>query len=200
MDQSEILRKKNALIEIAARAFRSGLQTNSGGNLSVRLESAEACVIKPSGVGFAECTVDNLMVASLKGEILEGKLKPSKDMDFHLAIYRARPEVGAIVHVHSPWATGWASAGKEIPCLTVHSKSKLKRIPLVPLAPGGGAQTAKETLEVFNDPKVIAAIFADHGSVGVGRTLMSALYIAELIEETAHIAAVRKMIDPKFAA
>ncbi len=196
MDKTELLAKKNELIATALRAFEGGLQTNTGGNLSVRLESTDAIVIKPSGVGYAECTVDNLMIVALDGRILDGDLKPSKDLGFHLGIYSVRPEVRAIVHVHSPWATGWASAGLEVPCVTVHSKAKLKSIPLVPLAPGGKPQTEVEVNAVFKDPAVIAAVFENHGTVGVGKSLRSALNITELIEETAQIATVRLMVKP----
>ena len=195
MDKSELLAKKQELVAIAARAYRENLQTNTGGNLSVRLESVAACVIKPSGVGFAECSVDNLMVVGLDGTILEGTLKPSKDLGFHLEIYRIRSEVKAIVHVHSAWATGWASAGREVPCVTIHSKAKLKKIPVVPTAPGGGPQTEQQVGEIFKDTAIIAAVFADHGSIGVAKSLLSALHIVELIEETAHIATVRAIVS-----
>lgn len=116
--------KKDALISIAKRCFETGLQTNAGGNLSVRLDSRDAIVIKPSGVGFNECTRENLQVVHLDGTIEPSEHNPSKDLSFHLDLYRIREDINAIVHCHSPWATGYASAGIEIPCLTVQTIKK----------------------------------------------------------------------------
>ncbi len=67
-------------------------------------------------------------------------------------------------------------------------------MPLIPLSPLGGPQTDKEISPVFQDPKVVAAVLANHGTIGVGGTLMKAQYLAEIIEETAHIAFVRDTV------
>lgn len=191
MDLDDLNEKKDALIATARRCFDVGLQTNAGGNLSVALDSADAIVIKPSGVGFAECTRDNLQVVHLDGTIETSDLKPSKDLGFHLDLYRIRDDIRAVVHCHSPWATGYASAGIEIPCLTVQTIEKIGRMPLIPLSTQGGPQTEVEISPVFRDPSVRAAVLANHGTIGVGKTLMAAQYLAEIIEETAQIAYVR---------
>ncbi|QBY00488.1 class II aldolase/adducin family protein [Rhodophyticola sp. CCM32] len=190
-DPCDVEAKKDALIRSAKRCFDLRLQTNAGGNLSVRLSSADAIVIKPSGVGFAECTRDNLQIVHLDGRLEPSAFKPSKDLDFHLDLYRIRPDINAIVHCHSPWATGYASAGVEIPCLTVQTIEKIGRMPLIPLSDNGGPQTEVEISPVFQDPSVRAAVLANHGTIGVGKTLTAAQYLAEIIEETAHIAFVR---------
>lgn len=184
--------KMDALIASARRCFNLGLQTNAGGNLSVRLDANDAIVIKPSGVGFAECSRDNLQVVALDGTILsKSDLKPSKDLDFHRDLYRIREDINAIVHCHSPWATGYASAGIEIPCLTVQTIEKIGRMPLIPLSQNGGPQTEVEISPVFADPQIRAAVLANHGTIGTGKTLIAAQYLAEIIEETAQIAYVR---------
>jgi L-fuculose-phosphate aldolase/L-ribulose-5-phosphate 4-epimerase len=185
--------KMDALIASARRCFDLGLQTNGGGNLSVRLDARDAIVIKPSGVGFAECSRNNLQVVHLSGAILPGNegLKPSKDLYFHLDLYRIRDDINAIVHCHSPWATGYASAGLEIPCLTVQTIEKIGRMPLIPLSPNGGPQTEVEISPVFRDAAVHAAVLANHGTIGVGSSILAAQYLAEIIEETAQIAYVR---------
>ncbi|WP_395172745.1 class II aldolase/adducin family protein [Roseibium alexandrii] len=190
----DLTAKKDALIATAKRCFDLRLQTNAGGNLSVRLESADAIVIKPSGIGFNECTRDNLQVVHLDGTIEPSDHKPSKDLGFHLDLYRIRADIKAVVHCHSPWATGYASAGIEIPCLTVQTIEKIGRMPLIPLSPQGGPQTETEISPVFGDPNVVAAVLANHGTIGVGSSLMKAQYLAEIIEETAHIAFVRDAV------
>lgn len=192
-DFPDLTEKMDALITSARRCFDLGLQTNAGGNLSIRLDARDAIVIKPSGVGFAECTRENLQVVALDGTILSSAagLKPSKDLDFHRDLYRIRDDINAIVHCHSPWATGYASAGIEIPCLTVQTIEKIGRMPLIPLSANGGPQTEVEISPHFQDSTVRAAVLANHGTIGVGKTLMAAQYLAEIIEETAHIAYVR---------
>lgn len=188
---SDITSKKDSLIATAKRCFDLRLQTNAGGNLSVRLDDQDAIVIKPSGVGFNECTRENLQIVHLDGTIEASDHKPSKDLGFHLDLYRIRDDIRAVVHCHSPWATGYASAGLEIPCLTVQTIEKIGRMPLIPLSAQGGPQTEVEISPVFADPKIVAAVLANHGTIGVGSTLMKAQYLAEIIEETAHTAFVR---------
>ncbi|MEL6701041.1 MAG: class II aldolase/adducin family protein [Pseudomonadota bacterium] len=157
-------------------------------------QSNRSIVIKPSGVGFNECTRDNLQVCHLDGTIEPSEHKPSKDLRFHLDLYRIREDINAIVHCHSPWATGYASAGVEIPCLTVQTIEKIGRMPLIPLSAAGGPQTEEEISPVFRDPKIVAAVLANHGTIGAGSTLIKAQYLAEIIEETAHIAFVRDTV------
>lgn len=194
IDEQELASKQQTLIAIARRAFDSGLQTNAGGNLSIRLASIEGCVIKPSGIGYAECTPDNLMVIDLDGNTLLGHHKPSKDKDFHVAIYRERPDVQAIVHVHSPWATGWGAARRQIPLLTVQAIEKMGSLPSIPLGSDGSAQSASQIGAVFKDRSIRAAILESHGTIGVGSTMLKALHLCEIIEETAHIATVRELV------
>ena len=192
-DPDDITARMDELAATARRCFDQRLQTNAGGNLSVRLTSRDAIVIKPSGVGFRECARENLQVVMLDGTVLPSSahLKPSKDLEFHLEIYRRRGDINAIVHCHSPWATGYASAGMEIPCLTVQAVEKIGRLPLIPLTENLGPQTATMIGPVFEDHGIRGAVLANHGTVGVGASLTEAQYLAEIIEETAHIAFVR---------
>ncbi len=194
IDRDELASEMGELIAIARRCFERGLQTNSGGNLSVRLPGRDAIMIKPSGVGFNECSPDNLQIVHLDGSIEPSPHRPSKDLGFHLGLYRVRDDIRAIVHCHSPWATGYASAGRGVPCLTVQAREKLGEIPLIPLASGGCAQTEAEISPVFHDSGIVAAVLANHGQIGVGASLMAAQYVAELVEETAHIAWARDML------
>ncbi len=194
IDRNELNTEMDELTAIARRCFERGLQTNSGGNLSVLLPGRDAIIIKPSGVGFNECSPDNLQIVHLDGGIEPSPHRPSKDLGFHLGLYRVRDDIRAIVHCHSPWATGYASTGRGVPCLTVQAREKLGEIPFIPLAPGDGAQTEAEISPVFRDSGIVAAVLANHGQIGVGASLMAAQYIAELVEETAHIAWARDML------
>ena len=189
--------KMRELMTVARRAFDAHLQTGTGGNISIRLDQRDRVVIKPTGVGFAECDENNLLVVDLDGNIIQGGAKPSKDMPFHLGIYRQREDVNGIVHVHSPWATAWAAVNREIPPVTVHAKAKLGSVPVVPVGPDGGNQIPESIIDLFKDTSQVAAVLENHGSVGVGKNLLAAQHIVELIEETAQVAAVAQIIARK---
>ncbi len=124
------------------------------------------------------------------------KLKQSKDLEFHLDLYRQREDVNAVDYCHCPWATGYASAGLEITCLTAGTVENVGRIPVIPLSRNGGPQSADEIGLFFDDPAIKAAALGNHGTIGDCNTLMAAQYIVEIIEETAHIAFVRDTLLP----
>ena len=88
-----------------------GLVTYTWGNVSGIDRERGLFVIKPSGVDYEKLTPDMLVVMDLNGEKVEGDLNPSSDTPTHIELYKAFPEVGGIVHTHSPWATSWAQAG-----------------------------------------------------------------------------------------
>ncbi len=89
--------------------------------LTVR-DAEPLVVIKPSGVDYATLTPADMVVTDLDGKIVEGKLRPSSDLDTHTLLYREFPAIGGIVHTHSEFATSWAQAGRAIPCLgTTHA-------------------------------------------------------------------------------
>ncbi|MGB7547474.1 MAG: class II aldolase/adducin family protein, partial [Terracidiphilus sp.] len=103
---------------------RRGLAPHTFGNASGidRSGREPLVVIKPSGVDYASLTVGDLVVTNLDGEIVEGTLRPSSDLDTHTYLYREFPGIGGIVHTHSEFATSWAQAGRPIPCLgTTHA-------------------------------------------------------------------------------
>jgi L-ribulose-5-phosphate 4-epimerase len=103
---------------------RRGLAPHTFGNASGidRSGSEPLVVIKPSGVDYASLTPGDLVVANLDGQIVEGPLRPSSDLDTHAYLYREFPQIGGIVHTHSEFATSWAQAGRPIPCFgTTHA-------------------------------------------------------------------------------
>jgi len=174
---------------VARLAYAQRLQTGNGGNLSARLADGERIVIKASGVSFADCEAGGLVTVSLDGRKLAGEGQPSREIDTHLAIYRARPDVGGIFHCHSPWAVAAAVSGGELPLHTFHARSKLGRIPVLSLGSEASAEvaTAVEAL-VREAPEVKAFVQSQHGIFSLAESVPTAFYQAELVEETAKIA------------
>lgn len=106
-----------------AEIDRAGLVTLSFGNVSGVDRDAGVVVIKPSGAPYATLRPEDLVVVSLEnGRVVEGDLRPSVDTPTHRVLYQAFPEIGGVVHTHSPYASAWAQAGRPIPCFgTTHA-------------------------------------------------------------------------------
>ena len=113
---------KNMLEELKKQVYeanmelpRRGLITYTWGNVSGIDRESGYFVIKPSGVDYDKLTPDDMVVMDLEGNKIEGDLKPSSDTPTHLELYKKYPDIGGIVHTHSPEATSWAQAGRDIP-------------------------------------------------------------------------------------
>ena len=104
----------------------------------------------------------------IDGNSLRGSPKPSKEIHFHLGIYRIRKDVCGVVHYHAPFSTAHAVKGASIPLLTVHAKRILKKIPITPEAPDGSKELANYVMSAFRDREVKAIVLASHGLVAVG--------------------------------
>lgn len=99
-----------------------GLVTLTWGNVSGITADRKSVVIKPSGVPYDDLTPDHMVVVDLEGRIVEGLLNPSIDTPTHLLLYRTFVPIGGITHTQSPYATMFAQARREIPCLgTTHA-------------------------------------------------------------------------------
>lgn len=172
------------------------LVTFTWGNVSGIDREKGLMVIKPSGVEYEGMTADDMVVVELKtGKRVEGKWKPSSDTDTHLALYRAFPGLGGIVHTHSRWATTFAQAGRSIPALgTTHGDYFYGDIPCTRRMTAdeiGGEyelETGNVIIETFNgiDPMSIPGVLVhSHGPFAWGGTPMEAVHNAVVMEEVA---------------
>jgi L-ribulose-5-phosphate 4-epimerase len=113
---------KASVLEANLELVRRGLVLYTFGNASGIDREMGLVVIKPSGVDYDVLRADQMVVTNLKGEIVEGDLRPSSDLNTHLELYKAFGEIGSVVHTHSEYATAWAQAGREIPAMgTTHA-------------------------------------------------------------------------------
>jgi L-ribulose-5-phosphate 4-epimerase len=188
----------------------SGLVTQTWGNVSGIDRGAGAVVIKPSGVPFEELTTESLVVLSLDGEQMEGHLRPSSDAPTHLELYRGFPDVGGIVHTHSPWATAWAQAERPIPALgTTHADYFEGEIPctraLTPAECGDDyeAATGRVIVEAFRDRDPLrrpGVLVRRHGPFAWGRDVPAACERAEVLEQVAELAVQTLLLAPHAGA
>ena len=108
------------------------LVTFTWGNVSGIDREKGLFVIKPSGVEYDKLTPEDMVVVDLDGNKVEGKYNPSSDTATHVELYNRFPQIGGVVHTHSPWATSWAQAGRGIPCYgTTHADYLYGEVPCV---------------------------------------------------------------------
>ncbi len=176
----------------------AGLVVLTWGNASGLDRDRGLVVIKPSGVSYDTLCADDLVVVDLDGQVVEGRLRPSSDLATHLALYRAWPEIGGIVHTHSQVATTFAQACREIPCFgTTHADHFHGPVPVTrPLtatevAGNYEAATGAVILERFaglNPAHVPAVLVANHGPFTWGRSASDAAHNAVALEQVAAMA------------
>lgn len=166
---------------------RNGLVTWTSGNISARV--AGGLLIKPSGVTFEDLEPEQMVLTDLDAQVLEGGLSPSSDTATHAYIYRHRPDVGGIVHTHSPYATAWAANAREIPCfLTAMADEFGGPIPCGGFAPIGGEEIGAEVVRVLRGHRSPAIILQNHGVFTIGKTPAAALKAAVMCEDVARTA------------
>ncbi len=176
-------------IHDACQALESqDLVAVASGNVSVRLMDGEPgrIAITPSQVPYAELTPDQIVVVTLDGAVAEGGETPSSEMPTHLAVYAARPDVGAVVHTHSVFATALAVAGRELPVILDEQVVVLGGpVRVAEFASGSTRELADNAVAALGDRQ--AVFLSNHGAVAVGKDLGEAVAVAVFLERVAKI-------------
>jgi len=179
---------RDALIAIAKRAYDRDLTFGAGGDISVRVPGTNRVLIKATGTSFGDLDYSKISLVDIEGNILQDSPPPSHETEIHCEIYAMRPEVGAIMHMHSPYATAWATVGLKIPVVTQQSVSTLKEMAIVPYNKVGSPELVKAVLDAYRNIQTRVVMMENHGIFIVGTDLYDLLYKAELVENTARIA------------
>ncbi len=175
---------KAELVALHLELPRHGLVVWTGGNVSARDPETGLVVIKPSGVRYEELRPDLMVVVDLEGRVVEGGLKPSSDTASHLYIYRHRPDVGGVVHTHSPYATAFAAVGRPIPVvLTAIADEFGGPIPCGGFALIGDESIGKVVVDSIGDSP--AVLLKNHGVFAIGKTAEAAVKAAVMTEDNA---------------
>ena len=198
---------KQQVLEANLLLPKYGLVTFTWGNVSGIDRETGLVVVKPSGVSYDTMTAEDMVVVDLEGKVVEGKWKPSSDTPTHLALYRAYPGMGGIVHTHSRWATTFAQAGMSIPAMgTTHGDYFHGDIPctrkMTPEEIGGEyeLETGNVIIETFEgvDPMTVPAVVVhSHGPFAWGKDAMEAVHNAVVLEEVAFMDWHAMSINPQ---
>jgi L-ribulose-5-phosphate 4-epimerase len=176
---------------------RNGLVVWTTGNLSARVPEADLMVIKPSGVAYEQLTPESMVVCDLSGDAVEGSLEPSSDAATHGYVYRHLPEVGAIVHTHSAYATAWAVRAEPIPCvMTAMADEFGGEIPVGPFALIGDEEIGRGVVETVASHRSPAVLMRNHGVFAVGATARDAIKAAVMCEDAARIVHLARSLGP----
>jgi len=181
---------------------RRGLAPHTFGNASGvdRTGEKPLVVIKPSGVDYATLKPEDLVVTDLDGNIVDGRLRPSSDLDTHTLLYREFPQMGGVVHTHSEFATSWAQAGRPIPCFgTTHADYFHGPVPVTePLtaeevSSGYVRNTGAVIVRRFRaeglDPVAVPGVLvAGHAPFAWGKDAADAVEHADVLEYIARLA------------
>lgn len=189
---------REEVLEANLEIVKRGLVLYTFGNASGFDPDSNRVVIKPSGVPYDSMTPEQLAVTDLQGAIVEGSLRPSSDLPTHLALYRAFDGIRGVVHTHSHYATAWAQACKDIPCLgTTHADYVRGPIPVTSHMPPEEIQSEYELntghaiIRRFKDLDPLqtpAVLVAGHAPFAWGPSPSEAAHMAVIVEELAHLA------------
>ncbi|MEG0565774.1 MAG: L-ribulose-5-phosphate 4-epimerase [Clostridium sp.] len=185
---------------------RRGLITYTWGNVSGIDREMGVFVIKPSGVDYDKLRPEDMVVINMEGKQIEGHLNPSSDTATHLELYKAFPEIGGIVHTHSPMATAWAQAGRALPCYgTTHADYFYGEIPCARNLTQMEMETEYEkntgiviieTFRGLNPSHVPGVLCKNHGPFTWGKDAAEAVHNAVVLEEIAKMNFVTEMLNP----
>jgi len=191
LEMETVNRLRRELSDYSKRSFQRGLVSGTGGNISVRVPGTDRILITASGVSLADVEPESNLLVTQEGTILDRLpgLIPSKETAFHLVVYQLRPEVGAVVHVHPPYATAYANRMKPLPLATTQARANLKEVPWIECALPGSKELCDFVREGIKQyPAAKALLMKEHGILTVGPDLRTAYYLADLVEDTAKIA------------
>jgi len=173
---------RRELVEACRRMATAGLAAGQAGNLSQRV--GQGMLITPSGAELGNLQPEETVCMSLSGDVAPGQLRPSSEWQLHAAVYTRRPDLNAVAHCHSRYATILACAHRPIPALHyMIAVSGRDEIPLAAYATFGSDELARAVADTLGTGG--ACLLANHGQVAGGRDLAAAVRIAREVEELA---------------
>ena len=189
---------REEVLETNLELVRRRLVLYTFGNASGISRREGLVAIKPSGVPFEELRAADIVLTDLDGNVVEGDLHPSSDLPTHLEIYKAFAGVGGVVHTHSTYATSWAQAGREIPCLgTTQADYWYGAVPITEPLSADEIQSAYEEntgraivrrLAKLDPGSLPGILVAGHGPFAWGVSASKAVFHAVILEELARMA------------
>lgn len=176
---------RSTICEYGRSLPEDDLTTGTGGNLSARLDD-DHVAISPSGIPYEEVAVEDVPVVRMDGTVVEGEADPSTELPMHLAVYRERPDVGGIVHTHSPYATTFASLGEAIPASHYLLAFAGTEVPVASYETHASEALGEAAVDALGDD-FNATLLRNHGVLTADESLAAAYDVALMVEYCARI-------------
>ncbi len=183
---------KKDIIEVGRRAYLRGYVASNDGNFSTRLD-AQRVLITPTGISKGFMKPIDLVIIDMIGNVVSGKRKPSSEIYTHLQIYKNRPDVMSICHLHPPYSTAFAITHQKLdqPVLSEVIIS-LGNIPIVEYSTPGSVELSHALEPLLSNHNVF--LLANHGALTLGKNAFDAYFKMEILEHYAHIMYIVKII------
>ena len=178
--------EREALVDYGKKLSLEGLCPGTSGNLSVYDPDSGLMAITPSGLNYFETRPEDIVITDLSGNIVDGGLRPSSELNLHAAFYRAKPDIRSVVHTHSVFCTTLGILGE--PVRAVHfmiGAANSREIPLAPYVTFGTEELAETAVRFCGGSK--AVLLANHGLVTCGGSLADAFELAVTLEYVAQL-------------
>lgn len=182
----DLLSLKEDIIKAGHELLTTGLVAGTWGNISCRTADQNIIAVTPSGRDYRSMVPEDVVIVDMAGSKLAGKLKPTSELPLHLAVYKRRSDVQAIVHTHSVFASACAVAGHAIPPIIEDLvQASGGSIEVAEYALPGTDALAANAIKALADKQ--AVLLANHGVIGCGATLTEAIFVCQLVEKAAQI-------------
>lgn len=177
---------REQVVEAGIRLVEGHLVYLSAGNVSARDPETGLIAVKPGGGDYLALKAEDILVIDEQGKVVEGKGQPSSETPMHTLAYRQRKDINAAIHTHSPVATAWSVAQREIPPVVVGQALTNGAVPFAPYCCPGTVGLGERALQAMGSGH--AVILQNHGVLTVGPTMDWALAVAFIVEEAATVA------------
>jgi L-fuculose-phosphate aldolase len=189
------LKERREVLKTAQEISAAKMVIGTWGNVSIKVENQPLMLITPSGMNYGTMSIEDIVLVDEQGNVVEGIWKPSVESPLHAEIYRNRPDVGAIVHVHSTYATVFAVARQSIPVILEETAQIIgHEIQTAPYAICGSHELAAHVVQTLGRGR--AVLLANHGLIGVGESASDALKVCYIAEKTARVALLANILGP----
>ncbi len=183
MNDYETIRQQ--VIDYSCKLAREGYLKGTGGNVSIRIPGTDSLAITPSNQDYFSITANDICVYSFEKEQIQGAMKPSIEMGFHIAVYQSRPDVGCVMHTHQDFASALSVVNKPLPALFDEQVRFLGRsVELIPYAPSGTGLLVSQVRKAVRSNHN-AYILRNHGVLCLGPTPERAYHNVLLLEKAA---------------
>ncbi|QTQ13988.1 class II aldolase/adducin family protein [Treponema parvum] len=178
---------KDIIVAAGLKMLHSGLTIETWGNISIRAPDTGLVYLTPSAMPYDTIKPEDVVVCDITGQIIEGHRKPTIEKELHLAVYRARQEVNAIIHTHPLYSMIYACQGKTIPLFTDEAAQSLGDECTCATYELPGTDALAQACAKALGEKANSCLLHSHGAVCVGETLDAAFRVCTVLEVTANI-------------